>query len=80
LSITVYSKPSCQPCIATYRELDKAALPYQSIVVTEDSEALAYAASLGHQQSPVVVISDDEGNVTQHWSGYRPDSLKALSS
>lgn len=80
MSITVYSKPSCQPCLATYRALDKAALPYQSIDVSENPEALAYAASLGHQQSPVVVIRDDAGEVTDHWSGFRHDRLKALSA
>jgi len=46
MSITVYSKPRCPQCDATYRA----------------------------QQAPVVVAGED------HWSGFRPDRIKAVAA
>ncbi|HEY0218064.1 MAG TPA: glutaredoxin domain-containing protein, partial [Cellulomonas sp.] len=42
MSITVYSKPSCVQCNATYRALDKAGLAYEVVDITEDSDARDY--------------------------------------
>lgn len=72
MAITVYSKPNCVQCVATYRALDKLGLEYAIVDVSSDAEALNYVVSLGHQQAPVVVAGG------QHWSGYRPERLKAL--
>jgi glutaredoxin-like protein NrdH len=73
MSITVYSKPSCVQCTATYRALDKAGLQYEVVDITEDADARDYVMSLGHLQAPVVVADG------QHWSGYRPDQIKAVA-
>ncbi|MCI1642081.1 MAG: glutaredoxin-like protein NrdH [Actinomyces sp.] len=74
MTITVYSKPMCVQCDATYRALDKQGLDYESVDVTRDAEALDYIKALGYQQAPVVIAGDD------HWSGYRPDRIKAAAS
>lgn len=74
MSITIYSKPSCPQCSGTYRALDKQGLEYESIDVTQDSEALAFIKGLGYQQAPVVYVDKDT-----HWSGYRPDRVKDLA-
>ncbi|QWW19543.1 glutaredoxin-like protein NrdH [Schaalia sp. 19OD2882] len=71
MTITVYSKPRCPQCDATYRVLDKQGIEYTSVDVSQDSDALEYIKGLGHQQAPVVVAGDD------HWSGFRPDRIKA---
>jgi glutaredoxin-like protein NrdH len=71
--ITVYSKPACPQCNATYRYLKKAGLKYTSIDVTEDADAAEYVASLGYQSAPVVVVDDD------HWGGFRIEKIAALS-
>lgn len=73
MAITVYSKPLCVQCDATKRALNKAGLAYDVIDITEDAEALATVKSLGYVQAPVVVTSED------HWSGFRPEKLKALA-
>ena len=73
MTITVYSKPSCVQCNATYRALDKAGLQYEVVDITEDSDARDYVMSLGHLQAPVVVVDG------HHWSGYRPDQIKAIA-
>jgi len=52
MSITVYSKPRCPQCDATYRAIK----------------------GLGYQQAPVVVAGED------HWSGFRPDRIKAIAA
>lgn len=74
MSITVYTKPACVQCNATYRALDKQGLDYDVVDITEDSDAREYVMALGHLQAPIVVAGED------HWSGYRPDRIKALAT
>lgn len=70
--MTIYSQPSCFPCKATYRFLDKHNVDYTVIDISEDADARAYVVSLGHQQTPVVVAGD------AHWSGHSPTRLESL--
>lgn len=76
LSITVYSKPRCAQCVATYRKLNGLGAPHESVDVSEDPEALSFIRSLGYMQAPVVVVRDSKGNIMKHWSGFRPDLIK----
>ena len=73
MAITVYSKPNCVQCSATYRALDKAGLVYRTVDVALDVEALEQVRALGYAQAPVVVAGED------HWSGFRPDKIKTLA-
>ena len=73
MAITVYSKPNCVQCSATYRALDKAGLVYRTVDVALDVEALEQVRALGYAQAPVVMAGED------HWSGFRPDRIKALA-
>ena len=73
MAITVYSKPNCVQCSATYRALDKAGLVYRTVDIALDVEALEQVRALGYAQAPVVVAGED------HWSGFRPDKIKALA-
>jgi glutaredoxin-like protein NrdH len=72
--ITVYTKPACEACKATFRTLNKAGISYQVVDITEDATARDYVMSLGYLQAPVVVTGDT------HFSGFRPDRLKALAA
>lgn len=74
MTITVYSKPSCVQCTATYRALDRAGLDYDVVDLSLDEQALAQVMDLGYQQAPVV-FADDE-----HWAGFRPDLIKAAAA
>ncbi|WP_159809339.1 glutaredoxin-like protein NrdH [Cellulomonas citrea] len=74
MTITVYSKPSCVQCSATYRALDKAGHDYTVVDISEDADARDYVMSLGHLQAPVVVAGGE------HWSGYRPDRIAAIAT
>ncbi len=73
MSITVYTKPACVQCDATYRALDKLGLDYAVVDITEVSDARDYVMALGYTSAPVVVAGDS------HWSGFRPDRIKALA-
>jgi glutaredoxin-like protein NrdH len=73
MSITVYTKPACVQCNATYKALDKQGLTYEVVDITEVDEARDYVMALGYSSAPVVVAGE------VHWSGFRPDSIKALA-
>lgn len=73
MSVTVYSKPACVQCNATYRALDKEGIEYSTVDISEDPEALDMIRGLGFAQAPVVIAGDDS------WSGFRPDKIEKLS-
>lgn len=74
MTVTVYTKPACVQCNATYKALDKAGVQYRVVDISEDVEARDYVMALGYLQAPVVVAGDE------HWSGFRPDRIKALAA
>ncbi|AJT41102.1 glutaredoxin-like protein NrdH [Psychromicrobium lacuslunae] len=73
MTVTVYTKPACVQCNATYRALDKKGITYQSVDLSQDPEALERVRALGYLQAPVVVTEQD------HWSGFRPDKIEELA-
>lgn len=73
MTITVYTTPQCVQCDATKRALASSKVEYQAVDITEDADARAKVKALGYVQAPVVITGDD------HWSGFRPDKIKALA-
>jgi glutaredoxin-like protein NrdH len=73
MSITVYTKPACVQCNATYKALDRQGIAYDKVDITLDAEARDYVMALGYLRAPVVVAG------RQHWSGFRPDRINALA-
>lgn len=73
MTVTVYTKPACVQCNATYRALDRKGITYRSVDISQDPAALERVRSLGYMQAPVVVTEQD------HWSGFRPDKIATLS-
>lgn len=73
--VTVYSKPACVQCNATYRALDKKGLPHNKVDMSKDMDALDMARSLGHMQAPVVIVEKD-GEIQNHWSGFDPEKIE----
>lgn len=71
--ITIYSKPACVQCNATYRALDSKGINYEVIDISQDEQAYGLVQAMGYRQVPVVVSGD------QHWAGFRPDMINALS-
>lgn len=73
-AITVYSKPACVQCTATYRALDSKGLGYNVVDITEDAASYELVKKLGYAQAPVVLAGDN------HWSGFRPDKIANLTN
>ena len=70
--ITVYTKPSCVQCNATFRALDARGIDYRTVDLSKDPGALDVVKAMGYMQAPVVVTEND------HWLGFRPDKIGAL--
>lgn len=71
--VTVYSKPSCVQCTATYRKLDENGVEYKVVDIMQNPDAFEYVKSLGHLAAPVVVAGED------HWSGFDPNKLDSIT-
>lgn len=79
MSVTVYSKPACVQCEATYRHLDRKGIEYEVVDITKDMSALETFKSLGFMAAPVVTVEREDG--TSHaWSGYRDTEIDALAA
>lgn len=78
--ITVFTKPSCVQCTATYRALDSAGMKYNVIDLSESPQALEQVKELGYLQAPVVLAESElfEDGI-DHWSGFRPDKITQIS-
>lgn len=74
MTVTVYSKPQCVQCDATYRALDKRGIAYTSVDISKDRAAQEMVRDLGYLQAPVVIAGDT------HWSGYSPDRIAKLAA
>ena len=73
MAVTVYSKPSCVQCSASYRALDSKGIDYQVVDMSQDADALERVKALGYLQAPVVITDED------HWSGFRPDHIDRIA-
>ncbi len=70
MTITVYSRPGCYPCLLTKKKMDQLGIVYQSEDLTPyDAERFR---DEGHREAPVVVTPQGT------WSGYRPDLISGL--
>jgi glutaredoxin-like protein NrdH len=74
MTVTVYTKPACVQCVATYKELERKGVAYNVVDLTKDEAAFAKVQDMGYMAAPVVVAGDD------HWSGFRPDKINALGN
>lgn len=71
--VTVYTLPACVQCDSTKRLLTKNSVDYREIDLSQDADAMSMVRGLGYSAAPVVMVGDD------HWSGFRPDKISALS-
>jgi len=78
VTVTVYTKPKCQPCRATIRYLDERGIEHETKDTT-DPAYLAEAKALGYMGAPVVVVVPAPGESVSHWYGFRPDLLGVVA-
>lgn len=75
MSVTLYSrKEGCRPCKSTKRELDKAGIKYDLVIIDDNQDAVDTIHELGYATAPVVFIDNDT-----HWAGYRPSDIANLA-
>ena len=74
--ITVYTKPNCAACEMTKKFLRENNIPFESIDVTQDEEALNAIKQAGYTGVPVVTIGD---GFDVSWHGFRPDELERIA-
>lgn len=79
MTVTVFSKPACVQCDATYRALDNKGIEYSSVDISQDAEALAYVQAAGALAAPFVEAKFPDGSV-RTWAGFKPDEIMALAS
>lgn len=75
MTITVYTKPNCQPCRATKRWLDNRGVEYQTVDVTTSPADLEAIKALGYEGVPVTIVSGRTPELDLHWHGFHPDNL-----
>ena len=75
MTVTVYTKPGCQPCRATKRWLDNRSVEYQTVDVTTSPADLEAIKALGYEGVPVVIVSGRTPELDLHWHGFIPDLL-----
>lgn len=74
-NITVWSKPSCVQCNATYRKLDSLGIEYRVENLEERPDKLEEFKAQGMMHAPIVVVPRME-----IWCGYRPDLIDQLAN
>lgn len=79
MTVTLYTKPHCVQCTATYRALNDKGIEYDVVDISEDEQALAYVKELGHLSAPVVVAREGD-QIVNHWSGFNPTEIGALQA
>lgn len=72
MNITVYTTPNCVQCNATKRWLAKANIPFETVDLSTDDEAMKMVQEMGHTIAPVVITDVD------NWSGFRISKLETL--
>lgn len=74
-TITIYSRPSCQPCKAIKRWWDRNGVTYNEVNVEESPADLEAIKALGYERVPVTVVSNGDPETDIHWGGLHMDNM-----
>ncbi|SNS54784.1 Glutaredoxin [Micrococcales bacterium KH10] len=78
IHISVLTTPSCSQCTVTCNQFDKKGYQYDTLLATDNPEMFDFARQRGFLQAPVVFVHDNNGEILDAWSGFRPDKIMAL--
>lgn len=76
MTVKLYSLPNCIQCSATKKDFTRLGIQTEVIDMSQDQEAMDRVRTLGYSAAPVVVVS--RNGEESHWSGFKPDRIKAL--
>lgn len=72
--VTVYSRPACVQCNATYKKLDQLGVPYEVVNLEGNVTLTEKFKDMGFMQAPVI-----RGPFGEYFSGYQPDRLQEIA-
>ena len=75
MQVTVYTQPSCQPCKAVKRWLDRRGITYTAVDVSESPADLEAIKALGYNSVPVTVVNYGDTETELHWQGLVVDHM-----
>lgn len=80
LAVTLYSKEHCVQCTASERKLNEQKVVFaHEDATTEESLTLIRDLDPGYRSAPVITVANEDGEIIDHWTGYRPDKIDALA-
>lgn len=68
-TITIYSRPDCQPCKRIKAWWERRGIAYQEVNVEESPADRAAIKALGYDGVPVTVVSSGDPETDIHWHG-----------
>ncbi|MDQ0100483.1 glutaredoxin-like protein NrdH [Paenarthrobacter nicotinovorans] len=68
-TITLYSRPDCQPCKRIKAWWDRKGVTFQEVNVEESPDDRAALKALGYEGVPVTVVSNGDPETDIHWQG-----------
>jgi glutaredoxin-like protein NrdH len=68
-TITIYSRPDCQPCKRIKAWWDRKGVIYNEVNVEESPTDLEAIKFLGYERVPVTVVSNGDPETDIHWGG-----------
>lgn len=80
LTVTIHTLPDCVNCDRTEQFLTRSGIS-PVIVPLEDAGPIRdLITEHDYRRAPVVTVTDDTGQVLEHWAGLRPDRILALKT
>lgn len=77
VTVTVYTIPQCNKCIATKMFLDRRGVTYHVVDMSGDAKLQDQLHDAGYSTLPIVEVNHGEGNVDM-WCDFRIDKLRGL--
>jgi glutaredoxin-like protein NrdH len=68
-TITIYSRPDCQPCKRIKAWWDRKGVAFQEVNVEDYPKDRAAIKELGYDGVPVIVVSNGDPEKDIHWQG-----------
>jgi glutaredoxin-like protein NrdH len=68
-TITLYSRPDCQPCKRIKAWWDRKGVVYTEVNVEESEADRAAIKELGYSGVPVTIVSTGDPEIEIHWQG-----------
>lgn len=75
-TITLYSRPDCQPCKRIKAWWDRKGVTYQEVNVEESDADRAAIKELGYSGVPVTIVSTGDPETDIHWQGLHMYNLE----